>query len=309
MTQEKVTFTRSIFCLTEKTMPLACPRGGFFMAGSRPEGSEKGLMKCISRNDDPKIVGVQRLIERRTARERERRFWSEGLRFVHRALQSDFEVLEVIAAPELFTNQTGWRLLDRARKRGARVILVSKSVFLTLSEAEECQGIGCVSRSRWELLENLDPSRLYLALDTIRSPGNLGTILRTAESLGAGGLIVVGDALEPFSPKVVRATMGALFALRFARCSEAELLFWRTKHSSALVGSSPDAELSCRGFSWPARCVLWLGSERKGMSQDQLSLCDAVVKIPMAGQSDSLNVASAAAILLWEATRSRPGAG
>jgi RNA methyltransferase, TrmH family len=183
------------------------------------------------------------------------------------------------------------------------VILVSKSVFLSISEAEECQGIGCMSASHWELLDSLDPSRLYLALDTIRSPGNLGTILRTAESLGAGGLIVVGDTLEPFSPKVVRATMGAIFALRFARCSEADLSAWRTEHASTLVGSSPDAEQDCRSFSWPDRCVLWLGSERKGMSQDQLSLCDAVVKIPMAGQSDSLNVASAAAILLWEATR------
>ncbi|MGC4043986.1 MAG: RNA methyltransferase [Armatimonas sp.] len=151
----------------------------------------------------------------------------------------------------------------------------------------------------------MPPDGVYIALDTIRSPGNLGTILRTAESLGTAGLIVVGDTLDPFNPKVVRATMGALFSLHYARTCDSELFAWRRRNGVALVGSSPGAEIDCRRFSWPKRCIVWLGDERKGMSEEHLVSCDAVVKIPMAGQSDSLNVASAAAILLWEATRTR----
>jgi RNA methyltransferase, TrmH family len=268
---------------------------------------EEGAMKCISRKDDPKILTIRQLIDQRPARERGRRFWCEGLRFVHHALSSAFTVHEVVAAPELFVGQMGWRLLDQARERGVRVTFVTRAVFNTLSESEECQGIGCISAPRWEPLESLEPERVYLAVDTMRSPGNLGTILRTAESLGAAGLVVVGETLDPFSPKVVRATMGALFALRYARTTEPELSAWRRSNHVALIGSSPQAQTDCRSFPWPGRCVLWLGGERKGMTEAQLLACDTVVKIPMAGQSDSLNVATAAAILLWEATRSLPG--
>lgn len=264
----------------------------------------KGAMKCISRKDDPKILAIRQLIDQRQVRDRGRRFWCEGLRFAYKALNSHFAVSEVVAAPELFTGQVGWRLLDQARERCTRVTFVTKAVFQSLSEAPECQGIGCIASPKWDQLYDLTPDGVYIALDTIRSPGNLGTILRTAESLGIAGLIVVGDTLDPFNPKVVRATMGALFPLHYARVSEAELAAWRRRNGVALVGSSPGAEMDCRQFAWPTRCIVWLGDERKGMSETQLVSCDTVVKIPMAGQSDSLNVASAAAILLWEATRS-----
>ncbi|MGC4043987.1 MAG: hypothetical protein QM758_09335 [Armatimonas sp.] len=96
-------------------------------------------MKCISRKDDSKILAIRQLIDQRQVRDRGRRFWCEGLRFAHKALNSHFAVSEVVAAPELFTGQVGWRLLDLARERGARVTFVTKAVFQSLSEAPECR--------------------------------------------------------------------------------------------------------------------------------------------------------------------------
>ena len=246
---------------------------------------------------------LRRLLTSRDERERTGRFFADGLRPVVQALNSPGTRIEqVILAPELLKNPLGENLRERLRAQRIPETTLSASLYRQLSNLEEPQGIGVIVQRRPQRLSWLAPTdgAFYVALDTIRSPGNLGTILRTMDAVGASGLILMGGEVDPFDPRVVRATMGSLFAQKIVRTTAPEFAAWRTQHGVVLVGTSPHAATSYRAFDWPQRTVLWLGGEREGLSQTQQAACDAVVRIPMVGTCDSLNVATAAAVLLYE---------
>jgi len=144
-----------------------------------------------------------------------------------------------------------------------------------------------------------------VALDTVQSPGNLGTILRTCDAVSAAGVILVGDAVDPFDQATVRATMGALFTQRFVRASLAEFSAWKASQNCLLVGTSPAAQTDYQAARYPAPVVLWMGGERKGLPAEFQQLCDVMVRIPMVGRSDSLNLAVATSVLLYEVFNQR----
>ena len=139
-----------------------------------------------------------------------------------------------------------------------------------------------------------------MALDQVHSPGNLGTILRTGDAVGASGLILLGDAVDPYDPACVRATMGAIFAQRLIRVTAAEFAAWKCRSGCRLVGTSPHAARDYRAVSYPVQTVLFMGGERRGLSNERQRLCDDLVRIPMVGRGDSLNLAIATGVLLYE---------
>lgn len=239
----------------------------------------------------------------RSERERTGCFFADGLRPVVQALSSSGVRIErVVVAPELLTSPIAHGLRERLHELRVPELRLSAPQYAALSQQEEPQGMGVVVRRRPQKLGWLVPDNtaLFVALDTIRSPGNLGTIVRTMDAVGADGLILLGEAIDPFDPRVVRATMGSIFAQKIVRTTESEFATWRQTHEVALVGTSPHARSSYRELAWPRRTVLWLGGERMGLSDDQQAACDGVVQIPMVGTCDSLNVAVAAAVLLYE---------
>ncbi|GAB4457436.1 MAG: RNA methyltransferase [Armatimonadaceae bacterium] len=257
----------------------------------------------ISNSRHPAIASINRLLESREEREQAGLFYTEGWRFVFRALENRFTHVESLVVTPETPNYALWqRLLHLAREQEIPIVSVTPTVFQYLSRAEEPQGIGVVVRQPWERLHRIRPDTglCWLALDTIRSPGNLGTMLRTLEAVGGAGVIVIGDAIDPFIPEVFRATMGALFDLRFVRATWGEFQRWRERHSVSLIGTSPHATTDYADFAYPDSLVLWMGSERKGLSDKQQGECDEVVRIPMVGASDSLNVAIASGVLLYE---------
>jgi TrmH family RNA methyltransferase len=230
------------------------------------------------------------------------------MRFVSQALNNRFAKIEtIVACTELLTHPYGRKLLRALGDAGTSVLEVSVNVFRSLSIAEEPQGIGAVVRQRWEHIDRVRPDfgLCWLALDTVRSPGNLGTILRTMDAVGGAGLILLGGAIDPYAPSVVRATMGALFTQRFVRTTDAEFARWRARHRVTLIGTSPHASEDYTSLRYPERLVLWMGGERKGLSDDQVGLCDRIVRIPMVGQSDSLNLATATGVLLYQVFNQR----
>jgi TrmH family RNA methyltransferase len=234
------------------------------------------------------------------------------MRFVAQALNSRFAKVEtVVVSLDLLTNPYGRRLLDTLKEQPVPVLEVTPDVFYSLSVAEEPQGIGAVVRQRWERMARAHPDAglCWLALDVVRSPGNLGTILRTMDAVGGAGLILLGDTIDPYAPKVIRATMGALFTQRFVRTSETEFALWRARHGVTLVGTSPRAAVDYTVLPYPERLVLWMGGERKGLSDGQMTACDRTVRIPMVGRTDSLNLATATGVVLYEVfnQRRRPG--
>ena len=146
-------------------------------------------------------------------------------------------------------------------------------------------------RQQWQPLYRVDPAEglCWVVVKTVQTPGNLGTIIRTCDAVGAGGLILVGRDSDPYHPAAVRATMGSIFAQRLVRTTLPEFLTWKQRHHCLLVGTSPAATTDYHSLPYRAPLLLFMGWEREGLGRDDQALCDAMVKIPMVGGCDSLN--------------------
>jgi RNA methyltransferase, TrmH family len=139
----------------------------------------------------------------------------------------------------------------------------------------------------------------------VRSPGNLGTLIRTSEAVGGAGFIFLGKRVDPFAPDVVRASMGAIFHQKFVRTTFNSLAPWIHRHHFHVVGASPDGATDLHQFDYPRSTLLFLGEERQGLTEQQRDLCQYLVRIPMVGMADSLNLAVAGSLLMYEVYRSR----
>jgi TrmH family RNA methyltransferase len=195
-------------------------------------------------------------------------------------------------------------LCDQAEARGVKCIETSETLLAQISKRDNPQTVIGAYRQLVRPLAELDGETL-VALEAVRDPGNLGTVLRTADSVGAGGVILVGQSCDPFSVEAVRASMGSIFAMPLARASFDELLKFKNERGYALIGASlKGAELSPDAPA-PARAIIFMGNEQSGLPAEMEAACDVLARIPMRGRADSLNVASAAAVMLYDLWRRR----
>jgi TrmH family RNA methyltransferase len=141
-----------------------------------------------------------------------------------------------------------------------------------------------------------------VALEAVRDPGNLGTIVRTADAAGCGAVILVGDCCDPFSVEAVRATMGSVFAVKIARASVPEFLAWRSDWPGSVVGTLLTATTDFRAAAYARPSLILMGNEQAGLTPALAAACDVTVKIPMRGRADSLNLAVATRIMIYAAT-------
>jgi TrmH family RNA methyltransferase len=229
-------------------------------------------------------------------------FFAEGIRIVAEAVELRAEVETCVMAPELLTSELGRKLVGVLRESGVPCLEVTAEVFKSISLKDGPQGIGVVARQRWEQLESVRFSGelCWVALHRAADPGNVGTILRTLDAVGGAGVILVGPSTDPYDPAAVRASMGAIFAQQTVRAGLDELAVWKSKTGYALVGTSGTAETDYQDVSYHSPLVLFLGSEREGLSAGEQEPCDVMVRIPMVGRSDSLNLAVATGVLLYE---------
>ena len=262
----------------------------------------------LSKNCSSSLLTLLALRER-AARDQRQLFYAEGVRALIEAAASSFPLEALFYCPSLLPSEFIRRFIRCQRKRGVPCSQLTPAEYRQISRCEEPQGILAVMQQQWTKLPDVTADAIatgaWLALDEIRAPGNLGTIIRSAEAFGACGLILLDNKVDPFDPGCVRASMGALFHVPLVRTSLAELLAWKTKHNCQLIGTSPQGTTSHFDFPFEPRSILWMGSERKGLLPQQQSLCDGIVKIPMCGRSDSLNVAIASGICLAEVFRQR----
>lgn len=256
----------------------------------------------IASRHNPAVRRVRALLHRR-ARDQTGLFLVEGIRLVAQALAVGAPIQELIVAPELLRSDFARSLVERGQAAGMPCLLVAPDVFLSLSVRERAQGLAAVVRQRWTRLTELHPQRdaRWVALYEAQDPGNVGAILRTGDAVGASGVILLGSTTDPHDPTAVRASMGAIFSQRLARADFAEFTRWASEQGCAVVGAAGGAAIDYRSYRYTAPFVLLMGSEQHGLASAQQAACDAVVRIPMVGGSDSLNLAVATSVILYEA--------
>lgn len=252
---------------------------------------------------------IRRIRRLRLREERERTglYYIEGLRFVAQAIEHNVSIESLVISRPLLSHPYAQRLINKQQRLGTPVLHVSPTVMHGISLVDDPQGIGAVVKQRWNRLADLKmgDGLCWLAHSLIRSPGNLGTILRTAEAVGVAGVILLDESTDPYEPSVVRATMGALFAQRFVHATQDEFADWKQRTHALLVGTSPSAEEDYCNVTYCHPTILLMGEERKGLPPDLQALCDVMVRIPMVGQSDSLNLAIATSLMLYEVFNQR----
>ncbi len=193
---------------------------------------------------------------------------------------------------------------SRSRQNGGTAAVeVSADVFRYFSLKDNPQGIAAAVHQRWHTLADVNILRegsLWLALDSIQNPGNLGTILRTGDAFGAEGVLLLDQSTDPYDPTAMRSSMGAVFSQKLVKVTLEELGTHLQVSPFTLVGASGDSPVDYYQVYYPDNLVLLMGSEREGLTEKHLQMCDYCVRIPMEGRSDSLNVSIAAAVILSE---------
>lgn len=255
----------------------------------------------ITSPSNPRIKSIRKLAERKF-REEQGEYYIEGLRIVGEAFEQRADLVTVLYAPELLTSEFGHQLVQQAHNRRVEVLELSAEVFSRLSLKERPQGIAAVGRQHLTRLDEHTPlaGELWVALDSVQDPGNLGTILRTGDATGCTGLILLDHSTDPYDPTALRASMGAVYHLKLVKAGLAEFAAWKRRHDILTVGTSDKAQAYYRHFKYRLPMVLLMGSEKMGLTPEHLQLCDEVVSMPMLGTSDSLNLAVATGVVLYE---------
>ena len=260
----------------------------------------------VSGPRDPRFLTL-RSLQTHQGRSRTELYIIEGIRHLARAVEHCVPIVSVFLDPSVLSNPFGQKLARRLRQQGVFGIRLSHELYRDLTLATEPQGIGAVLGQRWLPLEQLRPKRnsLWLAVESIESPGNLGTIIRTAEAAGVSGVFILNSNCDPYDPTTVRATMGSLFSQKLVRCSVPEFNVWAKSNGVSVVASSPSGLMDYKALAYRFPTALIVGSEKQGLSDQLLDVADFAVRIPMRGGCDSLNAAVAAGVLLFEMTSQR----
>lgn len=251
--------------------------------------------------------GNARLKEIRKLRERKYHkaspyYYMEGVRIVGEALAHEGTLEMLFVAPSLIRNPFAADLASRAETLGVEVIELSAPAFESIAIKENPQGIAAVGRKHMIAITEL-PRRtgIYLALNSVADPGNLGTMIRTADAVDARGIFLIGDTVSPYDINAIRASMGAIFSQLIVPCDYAAFLDWKRETGYRLIGTSDRAACDYLDVIIPDTVILMMGSEREGLAAAQLADCDEVARIPMMRSSDSLNLAVAAGVMLYQA--------
>jgi RNA methyltransferase, TrmH family len=239
------------------------------------------------------------LLRQRKNREAAGRFLAEGVRVVEDLAASNLRLQWVLASSSLEDGSRAAGLLARLEARGVPVREVEEGDFARLADTEHPQGVLAVADIPALTLDDLGRARLLLVLDAVQDPGNFGTLVRSAEALGAGGVIALPGTVDPWNSKAVRAAVGSSFRQPLVQASWEEAEGWLRRHGFEILAAAAGGEPVSPG----GRTALVVGNEGAGISSRVRAGVDRTVGIPLRGRAESLNVAAAAAILLYELTR------
>lgn len=252
-------------------------------------------------NDTIKSV---RALHMRKEREATGRFLAEGLKFIGEALDQGRAPVMLLVGEDARPHP----LLDRARaetrKAGGQIIVVTHAILEKISRRDNPQTVLGVFEQAFTPLSAIRPDSApcWVALEQVRDPGNLGTIIRTADAAGCGGVILIDDCVDPFSVEAVRATMGSVFAVTISKATTEEFLTWRATWPGSVIGTRLDATHGYRDAPVQTPALILMGNEQAGLTDRLAAACDLNVKIPMRGRADSLNLAIATGVMVYAVT-------
>jgi RNA methyltransferase, TrmH family len=265
----------------------------------------------ITSLQNPRLKQLVRLRDRRP-RDEAGVFLVEGYREVRRALEKNVRLGELYYSPDWFLGENEPELLARAEAAGAQLFELSKDTFAKVAYRERPDGLLAVAPQWKRTLAELEGPRtsapFLLVVEAIEKPGNLGTILRSADAAGCDAVIVCDPVTDLFNPNVVRASTGVLFSVPCVVEESARVLPWLRQRGIRIAATTPAAEKPYTEADLRGPLAIVMGSEQYGLSEFWLKEADLPLRIPMAGQADSLNVAMATMITLFEAVRQRNAA-
>ena len=268
-------------------------------------GGAPGQVKEVTSLANPIVKDIKSLALKKF-RDSQNAFMAEGLKLVIDAFDAGWTIRTLVFAKNAKANPAVQKAAARTVAAGGLVLEASEKVLSAITRRDNPQMVVGVFEQRYTPLTAVRPQGkdVWVALDRVRDPGNLGTVIRTADAVGARGVILVGDTTDPFSVEAVRATMGSIFFVPLARATADEFLAWRKGFSGLLAGTHLKGSVDYRTVDYAAQpSVLLMGNEQQGLPDLLADACDRLVRIPQAGRADSLNLAVATAVMLYEARR------
>jgi TrmH family RNA methyltransferase len=246
-------------------------------------------------------------LQQRKERDRQQTMLIEGYRAILQAMQNGYQLTTLYYAPDLFYGQQEAALLREAEKKGAQLLEVAAEPFQKMAVAPRPDGLLALAPQIRRTLEGYRPrpGGLYLVAEAVEKPSNLGAIIRSADGAGADALIVCDPQVDIFNPDVVRASIGTFFTIPLLIASPKQAIHWCRTHAIMTLAATPQGESLYTDVEMRGAVAIAVGNEQHGLSGEWLQGADLCIKLPMYGQINSLNVAVAAALLLYEAVRQR----
>ncbi|MPM47293.1 23S rRNA (uridine(2479)-2'-O)-methyltransferase [bioreactor metagenome] len=261
---------------------------------------------AISSTQNAAFKAAMKLRDRRDREER-RMTVLEGYRELTRAREYGMKLEECFFTPGLFLGENEYDLLRTLAAEGVRLYEVPEFMLVKMAYRDRPEGLIATAHMLRHRLGDLPvvANGLYLVAERVEKPGNLGSMLRSADAAGVDGLIICDKTTDIYNPNVIRASTGALFAVPLAEATTAETFDWLRIHRIRILAATPHTENIYTEVDLTRSVAIVVGTEQYGLTERWMTECDLPVKIPMLGKIDSLNVATATTILLYEAARQR----
>lgn len=253
------------------------------------------------------LIKMLRSLDRKKTRAETGLFLAEGARLIEQALAQNWQIETLVISSSSFERDYVNALAQRAQKHGARIVQVPDRLAGAITRKDNPQAVIAAIKQRDLALDGLDPNHegLWIGLYEVRDPGNLGTILRTADCADVAGVIMLNQCCDPYSVESVRASMGSLFDVRLARSDFATFNQWRQQAGLSMIAASVNGKTAHTGVDFKQPSLILMGNEQSGLPDEVEAACDTLCLIPMRGGADSLNLAQATAIMLYESWRQR----
>ena len=263
-----------------------------------------GVYKEITSLTNPIIKDIRGLTQRKNRTE-SNQFIAEGLKLVAAAVEAEWPLRILVFGKKIAEHALVQKIAARTKARGGMVLEVSEAVLSKIARRDNPQMVIGVFDQLWADRSTVkaEGRDLWVALEGVKDPGNLGTIIRTADAAGARGLILIGETTDPFALEATRATMGSIFALPMVRLSADEFVQWSKNWPGAIIGTHLEGATDYRGVDYNQPTILLMGNEQSGLPPALAQCCTTLVKIPQVGRADSLNLAIATGIMLFEIQR------